>query len=230
MNFEKAQQLVASVKHWHHAFEIYPGLVTPGSYNPGFLLDDIDFAQDLNGQRVLDIGSSDGFFSLAANQRGAEVVAVDYRPKNAHGFGVMEEITGRNFQYHRANIYDLTADELGTFDHVLFLGVLYHLPDMVKAMAIARSLCRGTLHLESHAANDLGLQEPVARYYRHSSLAGDITNFWSPNAECIRDMAFDCAFDLVSQRTWGDRYFGRFQINEEPSRKSKLQWGYGLLR
>ncbi|GAB2523208.1 class I SAM-dependent methyltransferase [Simplicispira piscis] len=230
MNFSKAQQLVKSVKHWHHTFEIYPGLITPGSYNPSFLLHDISFPSDLRGQRVLDIGPSDGFFSLAAHQLGAEVVAVDYRPKNTHGFGVMEIITGGDFQYHSANIYDLTAKELGTFDHVLFLGVLYHLPDMVKALAIARSLCRGTLYLESHAANDLALQEPIARYYRSATLADDITNFWSPNAACIRDMTFDCAFDLVSERTWGDRYFGRFQTNEEPERKRKLQWGYGLLR
>ncbi|MBV7427993.1 class I SAM-dependent methyltransferase [Acidovorax sp. sif1233] len=230
MNIEKAKQLVASVKHWHHAFEIYPGLFTPGTYDPRFLLNDISFPPDLRGQRVLDIGPSDGFFSLAAHRLGAEVVAIDYRSKDAHGFGVMEEISGRDFQYHRANVYDLNVKELGTFDHVLFLGVLYHLPDMVKALGIVRSLCHGVMYLESHAANDLPTNEAQARYYRSNTLAADITNFWSPNPACIHDMAFDSAFDLVSHRTWSDRYFGRFTINEEPVRKRKLQLGYGLLQ
>jgi tRNA (mo5U34)-methyltransferase len=33
----EARDLVASIPHWHHKFEIYPGLVTPGSYDPAFL-------------------------------------------------------------------------------------------------------------------------------------------------------------------------------------------------
>ncbi|WP_342129371.1 class I SAM-dependent methyltransferase [Hydrogenophaga sp. OTU3427] len=228
MNLDEAQRLVAAVPHWHHTFEILPGLVTPGSYDPRFLLDALGLPADLSGQRVLDIGPSDGFFSLAAQRRGASVVAVDYRSKEAHGFGAMEKITGATFDYHCANVYDLSAATLGTFDHVLFLGVLYHLPDMMKALAIVRSLCHGTMYLESHAANDLPSEHALARYHRHDALAGDITNFWSPNAACIRDMAGDCAFDLITDKTWGDRYFGRFAVSNEPARKRKLQLGYGL--
>ena len=229
MNFATAKQLVESVGHWHHAFEIYPGLTTPGAYDPGFLLDDIGFPADLHGQRVLDIGPSDGFFSLQARRRGAEVVAVDYRPKNSHGFGAMEQITGCDFDYRCCKVYDLNPKDLGTFDHVLFLGILYHLPDMVRALAIVRSLCHGTLYLESHAANDLPTHEAVARYYRQATLANDVTNFWSPNPACIRDMAFDCGFDRVTERTWADRYFGKFQTRDDPERNRKLQWAYGVL-
>ncbi|QIL79120.1 methyltransferase domain-containing protein [Diaphorobacter sp. HDW4A] len=230
MEFDEASRLVTTIKHWHHRFEIHPGVITPGSYDPGFLLDMLSLPSDLSGQRVLDIGPSDGFFSLAARRLGAHVVAVDYRSKDAHGFGVMERISGEPFDYHCSNLYDLSAKTLGTFDHVIFLGVLYHLPDMVKALAIVRSLCHGTMYLESHAANDIEQNVALARYYRHDALAGDITNFWSPNAACIRDMAQDCAFDLVSDTTWGDRYLGRYTVNEDPARKRKLQLGYGLLR
>ncbi|QNN56413.1 methyltransferase domain-containing protein [Diaphorobacter ruginosibacter] len=229
MNFEAARQLVASVTHWHHRFEIYPEVITPGSYDPGFLLDEIGFPADLTGQRVLDIGPSDGFFSLAAQKLGAHVVAVDYRAKDAHGFGAMERITGRSFEYHCANIFDLDASKLGTFDHVLFLGVLYHLPDMMKALAIVRSLRHGAMYIESNAANELPQHIALARYYEQDTLAGDITNFWSPNAACIRDMAKDCAFDLVTDKTWGDRYFGRYTVNNDPARRRKMQLGYGLL-
>jgi len=229
MNDLEAKRLVATVPHWHHRFEIHPGVITPGSYDPQFLLDAIAFPNDLRGQRVLDIGPSDGFFSLAAYRRGASVVAVDYREKDAHGFGIMETVTGARIDYRCANIYDLSPASLGSFDHVIFLGLLYHLPDMVKALAIARSLCHGKMYLESHAANDIASGDALARYYPDAELAGDITNFWSPNRACVRAMARDCAFDLLSDKVWGDRYFGCFAANEDPARKYKLRMAYGLL-
>ena len=75
MNLNEATALVASVPHWHHKFEIYPGVVTPGAYEPGFLLDKTGLPDDLSGLRVLDIGTSDGFFSLHLAKRGAQVAA-----------------------------------------------------------------------------------------------------------------------------------------------------------
>jgi tRNA (mo5U34)-methyltransferase len=92
------------VAHWHHSFEIAPGVVTPGSYDPGPLLDAICLPADLTGQRVLDVGPSDGFFSLRTRQRGAEVVSVDYRPKDGHGFAVMERLSGLSFDHRQVNL------------------------------------------------------------------------------------------------------------------------------
>jgi tRNA (mo5U34)-methyltransferase len=92
MTLDKAKALVASVPHWHHAFEVYPGLITPGTYDPTFLLDKTKLAANLRGSRVLDIGTSDGFFALQLARRGAEVVAIDYRSKQDHGYHVMERL------------------------------------------------------------------------------------------------------------------------------------------
>jgi 2-polyprenyl-3-methyl-5-hydroxy-6-metoxy-1,4-benzoquinol methylase len=58
---------------------------------PGFLLEKMQLAPNLSGTRALDIGPSDGFFSMHLRRRGAEVVAIDYRPKELHGFGVMAQ-------------------------------------------------------------------------------------------------------------------------------------------
>ena|SRR5688572_9354533 len=107
---EEARALVASVPAWHHRFEIAPGVITPGTYDPNFLLDKLALPKDLTGRRVLDIGPSDGFFSLNLRQRGAQVVAVDYRPKEMHGFGVMERISGLDFDYRQGNLYDITPE------------------------------------------------------------------------------------------------------------------------
>ena len=101
MTLDEARALVASVSHWHHRFEIYPGLVTPGTYDPTFLLDKTRLAADLRGLRVLDIGTSDGFFALQLARRGAEVIAIDYRGKQDHGYYVMERLNPIQIEYHK---------------------------------------------------------------------------------------------------------------------------------
>lgn len=227
----EAEELVGSIQTWHHRFEIAPGVVTPGSYDPRFLLDKMELPDELSGKRVLDIGPSDGFFSLNLRRLGAQVVAVDYRPKDLHGFEVMERISGLDFDYRQGNIYDITTEAFGTFDIVIFFGVLYHLPDMMKALSIVRSVCSGQMFLETHCAVELTPEISAARYYREDTLNHDVTNFWSPNALCLKDMLYDAAFDLERGGTWadGDRYFAACRINQDQARTRKLQLAYGLL-
>jgi tRNA (mo5U34)-methyltransferase len=225
----EAQALVASVPAWHQRYEIAPGVVTPGSYEPGILLKRMGLPDDLSGRRVLDLGASDGFFSLMARRRGAQVVAIDYRPKDLHGFAVMEQISGLDFEYHQMNIYEISRKAFGTFEIVLFSGVLYHLPDMLKALSLIHSVCDGQMFLETHCANDLTPDIPAARYYPASTLNQDRTNFWSPNALCLRGMLHDAAFDIEHDETWGDRYFARCRVNQAPGRTEKLDLAYGLV-
>lgn len=224
-----AEELVASVTDWHHRFEIVPGLVTPGSYDPSFLLGKLALPADLSGRRVLDLGPSDGYFSLELRRRGAEVVAVDYRPKELHGFGVMERLSGLDFDYRQANLYDVTPEEFGTFDIVLFLGLLYHLPDLLRALLTVRRVCGGQMFIESHCAMEFAQETAAARYFRESSLSRDFTNFWSPNRRCFSDILYDAGFDVEREETWGDRYFAASRINDDPARALKLKVAYGLF-
>jgi tRNA (mo5U34)-methyltransferase len=224
----EVEELVRSVPHWHHRFEIAPGVITPGTYDPAFLLGKLALPADLSGQRVLDIGCSDGFFSLSLKRRGAEVVSVDYRPKSLHGFGVMEQISGLDFDYRQVNLYTIDPKTWGTFDIILFFGVLYHLPDMLKALFIVRELCAGQLFLETHCANDFSPEVAAARYYRGATLNQDMSNFWSPNAHCVRDMLHDAAFDVEREEAWEDRYFAACRISHDDERLYKLRLAYSL--
>ena len=228
---EEAQQLVASVPAWHQRFEIAPGIITPGSYDPHIIWNKMIFPEDLSGRRVLDIGASDGFFSLKLRQRGAQVVAVDYRPKDLHGFGVMERISGLEFDYRQVNLFDVAPETFGTFDIVLCFGVLYHLPDMIKGLSILRGVCSGQMFLETHCAAELPPEISAARYYREDTLNRDLTNFWSPNVLCLKDMLHDAAFDVEEGIMWdaADRYFAACRINQDEQRLRKLRMAYGLL-
>jgi len=227
MTTEEAAALVASIPHWHHRFEIFPGITTPGTYDPAFLLAKMKLPEELHGKRVLDIGASDGFFTLEMARRGARVVAIDYRGKESHGFGVMEKLNGIEVEYHQMNLYNLSAERFGQFDIIVFMGVLYHLPDMLRALAKIREMSVGTMFLETHADTSLDSKVAAARYYRGSSLAGDITNFWSPNRRCVLDMLEDAGFRLERDEAWGDRLFVVTLVDDRDTRVSeKMRLAY----
>lgn len=226
MNKSDAQQLINATRNWHHKFEIFPGLVTPGSYDPTFLLKKLGLPENLNRVTVLDVGPSDGFFSMALAKRGAKVTCVDYRAKDAHGFGAMEKISGLSFDYRQGNVYDITPQSLGTFDVVLFLGVLYHLPDMIKALNILRKVCNKTIFIETECEPTLMSGVAVARYYEGNSLAGDYTNFWAPNPECVQAMCRDSGFSPLRSDVWQRRMLLEAQCVPQ---SLKNQWAYGTL-
>jgi SAM-dependent methyltransferase len=225
-----AERLVASVPHWHHQFEIFPGLTTPGSYNPNFLLEKLCLPLDLRGLRTLDIGASDGFFSRELFQRGADVTSVDYRDKSGHGFDVMEKLSGNAFDYHQLNVYDIDPKDLGQFDIVLFLGVLYHLPDMMRALFVLRSVSRGTIYIETHCENEFCPAMPAARYYVDRTLNNDWTNFWAPNRLCLLGMLYDAGFDVLHEESWETRMFVKVKPNPDPIRLRKMNTAYGIIK
>jgi tRNA (mo5U34)-methyltransferase len=228
LDHDRAQGIVANVRHWHHKFEVFPGVVTPGSYDPGFLLEKLKLPNDMTGLKVLDIGPSDGFFSMHMARRGARVTVVDYRAKHVHGFGAMEQLTGLEFDYRQMNLYDIPASNIGEFDLVLFLGVLYHLPDMVRALNIVARLCRGRLLVETEFAPALMPGVAVAQYYEAASLAGDITNFWVPNRDCLFAMVRDVGFKIDRIDSWGTRILVDAS-QSSTAETEKMAYAYGLL-
>jgi len=196
---EQAEALVASRPRWYHRFEIFPGVWTPGVYDPGGALASLELGEDLHGQRVLEIGPADGYFTKQLALRGAKVTAFDYVAKDFLGFAIMEKLHGAQFDFVRGNIYDLPKFNFPPVDLVLCMGVLYHLPDMVRGLHLLRDVCAGSVILETLVATDLG-EESRARYHPEASLNNDLTNFWSPNLACVRSMLADVGFVLERDR------------------------------
>src|SRR6266496_1047254 len=104
------QEKISSVPFWYHRIELKPGLITPGINDSQAVLKFLELPKDCSGLRVLDIGARDGFFSFELEQRGAEVLAIDYVPPDRTGFMVAKEILGSNVTYKVANVYDLDPE------------------------------------------------------------------------------------------------------------------------
>ena len=213
---------LATVERWYHPVELRPGLVTPGDNAATHVLELLDLPTDCTGLRVLDLGARDGFFTFEMERRGAEVTAVDYLSDTITGFRVCADLLGSQATFVHANIYDIGPEMLGTFDIVLFLGLIYHLPDPLEALHRVRSVCRGRMCLESHvidtallledgttvAMGDLapGLERlALMQFYKGGGLKGDPTNYWGQNLVALEAMASEALFKVTSSSLIGDR-------------------------
>ena len=63
--------------YWYHTIELGKNLTTPGCYDYRPSLPLFQFPPDMNGMRILDVGSATGFFSFEFEKRGAEVFSVE---------------------------------------------------------------------------------------------------------------------------------------------------------
>ena len=221
---KQIRQRIASVAHWYHQIEIRPGITTPGINNSAHTLRRLDLAARYDGLRVLDIGARDGYFSFELERRGAEVVAVDYMDPAETGFPVARELLGSSVDFHVENIYDLTPERHGTFDLVLFLGLLYHLRDPLLALDRIWDVCNpaAVLMLETQLLDNALLVgegdfraladiDPaltdvcLMQFYPEDSLNGDHSNYWAPNAACTHGMLRAAGFEVTSQAVGGQR-------------------------
>jgi tRNA (mo5U34)-methyltransferase len=231
---EKARRLIASYEHWYHRIEVAPGVMTDGINDSQMILDAIELPEDLSGKRVLDIGARDGFFSFECERRGAaEVVAIDYLPPEETGFPIARQLVGSQVELRQANVYDLDPAEYGTFDLVLFLGVLYHLRDPMLALDKIASVSRGKAIIETQMIDDALLTEdgsfrrladfdpelekvPLMQFYPGGALNNDPTNVWAPNEVCLGAMLEESGFQVSSQLRIGQRGIAFAERKDDP--------------
>src|SRR5208282_1788845 len=63
---------------WYHTIDLGGGLLTPGAFDHGPILSRYPIPERLDGLRVLDVATFDGYWAFEMEKRGArEVVALD---------------------------------------------------------------------------------------------------------------------------------------------------------
>jgi tRNA (mo5U34)-methyltransferase len=202
MNVDELKQEVAKVKWWH-TIDLGHDIVTPGRGDTPSLFKLLDFPQDLRGRSVLDIGAWDGYYSFAAEKCGADrVLAVDsfvWQGKGGGskaGFELARQALGSKVEDREIEVLDLSPEVVGTFDLVLFLGVLYHMRHPLLALEKVFSVTREMLILETHV-DLLDCEWPAMRFYPGLELAGDGSNWWGPNPLAVEKMLATVGFRTV---------------------------------
>ena len=192
---------------WYHVMELADGEVTDGWFDLRPYVKHYGIPERLDGMRVLEIGTWDGFWAFELERRGAaEVVALDLddeadldwparrRPKEfpdvrrGDGFRLAKEIRGSKAERVNCSVYHATPEELGTFDLVFCGSVLIHLRDQLLALERMANLCTGQLILaeEYDKLASLAALQRVALHGRQR-----------PGGRLLAPVAADLAQDAV---------------------------------
>lgn len=219
MDESRIREAIDSNPTWYHTMELAPGVLTPGWFDLRPIVDRLPWP-DVRGKRCLDVGTYDGFLAFEMERRGAsKVVATDipshldwdWPPrhrgvtdealslvtgrKKGIGFEVAKEILGSSVEREWLNVYELSAERLGSFDVVVCGSLLLHLRDPIRALEAIRTVC-GSRFMSSEQI-DLGLtamhpRSPLARFDGLSELL----HWWTANAAGHRRMLEAAGFEI----------------------------------
>lgn len=193
----------AAALRWYHTIDLGHGIITQGVDDSAQRLARIQLPASLEGLSVLDIGAWDGFFSFECERRGASrVVAADYFSWHGSGWGskagftLARQALGSKVEDLDIDVTELTPERVGTFDLVLFLGVLYHLRHPLLALERVASVAHDRLILET-VVDLVGMNRPAMAFYPAQELNNDPTNWWGPNAPAVHGMLHSVGFERV---------------------------------
>ena len=200
------QARVAAIR-WYHTIDLGNGITTPGVDDSPQRLAKLQLPRSLEGLSVLDIGAWDGFFAFECERRGASrVVAADHYSWHGPGWGtkagfiLAREVLGSNVEDIDIDVMDLTPERVGTFDLVLFLGVLYHLRHPFLALERVSSVVGNHLIIET-VVDMIGFHRAAMAFYPSRELNNDPTNWWAPNVPAVRGMLENLGFENVRTAT-----------------------------
>ena len=199
-------------------WEIFPGYVTKGAKSVIQTMKRLGMPVDLEGKRVLDIAPWNGFFSFECARRGAaEVVSLGPDDPTETGYYKVRELLELdNCKYIRASVYDLDPSVHGTFDTVLFLGVIYHLRHPLLALDKIYEVATRDLYVDGPIIEGVQFQQsrpadlrqklealgPAIRdlplaYFTKSAETGDPYNWFLLNGPALHDFVESSGFSVT---------------------------------
>jgi tRNA (mo5U34)-methyltransferase len=188
---------------WFHTFRLSNGIVLPGRDPSERKLHHLCLPRDLTGLQVLDVGAFEGYFSFHAKQRNAaKVVAADHLVWNwpecyaKEHFETIRTVTDLAVQDVDVTVENLSERLRAKFDLVLFLGVLYHAPNMIEYLTKVRECTSGVCIIET-LVDALDVDRPSAEFYPAAAVNNDASNFWGPNVAAVVGMCEKVGFSKV---------------------------------
>ncbi|MEZ0310024.1 MAG: DUF1698 domain-containing protein [Ramlibacter sp.] len=92
----------------------------------------------------------------------------------------------------------MDVSALGSFDVVLFLGVLYHMKDPLDSLTRLAHVTREVAVIETHAVSLPGYEHlELCEFYSSNQLNRDGTNWWGPNLKAAAGMCKAAGFSRV---------------------------------
>ena len=145
---DEIRRRALSFERWHYQFDLR-GVLTPirdpESVNRHLQRRRYFFdalveicGGSLHGRRILDLGCNAGFWSLAAIQAGCEFICgIDGRAMHIEQAELVfdaNQVERSRYRFLQADLFRVDMTELGKFDVVLCLGLLYHVNRPIELM------------------------------------------------------------------------------------------------
>jgi tRNA (mo5U34)-methyltransferase len=97
-----------------------------------------------------------------------------------------------------ADFQKVDLDELGRFDVVLYLGVLYHMKEPLTCLERVRAVTNEVAVIETEAVHLQGLDDEVLlQFHAGSSLRTDFGNWYVPTIEALHNLCRAAGFSSV---------------------------------
>lgn len=192
LGHEELRHRLTAFPRWHYPIDL-GALTTPAHPKLGLYHDEraarilrpLERAAggSLADTRVLDLGCNAGFWSLRMIDAGcAEVIGVDAEEIFVDQARLVFEARGVAAPHRvvTGDVFDLSPEQLGTFDVVLCLGLMYHVSRPIELMSVMSSLCRELLVIDTQVAAADG---PWFELYRNNPASDELRGVQVGNVE-----------------------------------------------
>ncbi len=153
----------AHSRKWFYSYELPDGSTTSTYHDDDIhvihdtrwqMLEDClnrTLGADRNGLSAIDLASHQGWFSVNMARAGfSPVLGIDARQSHVDDSNLIARIYEMDqLSFQQGDIHDQSPDQLGQFDVVLMLGLLYHLENPVGALRVCRNLCKNMCIIET---------------------------------------------------------------------------------
>lgn len=111
------------------------------------------------------------------------------------GFDTAHEILRSKVEPVVHDFMTVDLDRLGTFDVVLYLGVLYHIHNPFEALKRVARVTKELAIIETEAVVVPGFEDrALFEFYETNELNGDASNWWAPNQKGLVGMCRAAGF------------------------------------
>ena len=114
------------------------------------------------------------------------------------GFDLAREALGSAVEDIVGDFMELDLATLGQWDVVLYLGVLYHMEDPMRALRRLAAVTRELAVVETEAIAIPAFEgEALWRFFPGAELNGDVSNWWAPNLPALGGALSAAGFGAV---------------------------------
>jgi tRNA (mo5U34)-methyltransferase len=117
------------------------------------------------------------------------------------GFDLARRVTGSAVEPVHADFMTVDPAQVGRFDVVLFLGVLYHVREPLSALERVWRLTSEVAVIETEAIAVLGMPDArLIEFHESGELRGDYTNWFVPTEAALHALCRAAGFGRVVTR------------------------------